>query len=851
MPASRRNFKGTLGERTLAITNSFQLSWSGQKVYHYHVVFSRTDPLPASKASANPNDDDTIPRVRRQELIMQLQNEIRPDIFSTTPGAFDGRNNLYSVRPYNFTSPHFEVPFNPPQGNRPPRLAKITIELVNDIDRRHIKGLLESNENDAGNEAALTLNMLNVFVQAQPRMQQGALYNARSFYIRGHNASNQKALPFELWQGYYQTVRPTFDKLIINIDFTVGVIIPERPLLDVFVNYSGRRDARDVLNANRDSPMFKSLRLFAKRLKFTINLPGHNTNRKQRPREIKDLVPDCGAYTFDKRGQEATVAQHFQQVHGMTIAPRTLGIKTKKGDVFPVTACRTTAQLYKGKNAPNVVSEAMRFMPQTPQERLAKIQSAWQHLKYAESSFMTQAGLTVDEQPLAIQERTLPRPNLIFNGNREERHKSPGVWDVMHKKFLEPAKFTNWTVVSFVPNASIEALGKFVDGLLREARERDLKPPHNISKHNPHSDVPRILAEEGKSAAAHLMLIILPDPAEDLRNAVKRFGDIEQGVPTQCVKWNHKREQDVMSGRGGINQYHNNLLLKINVRMGGTNFAPKKMWFQDKVTMVLGADVSHPGPGSGLPSISALVASVDRLYTRYIAETRVQDPREEMIEDLENMFEKILRSFYDRTKGHLPQQLIFYRDGVSEGEFNQVIQFEVPRLKAAVKKAPYPENKAPELIVVIVGKKHHVRFFPGDQSAQDKRGNDNLYPGFIVDRNIVHPIYPDFYLQSQAGLKGTSRPTHYTVLSQGSLSADQLQEFTFNLCHCYLRATRSVKIPAPVYYADLVCSRAKFHYSDNASMSGESSKSESFDLQWWQKNFSPIKERMAGSMYWI
>ncbi|KAM6489858.1 hypothetical protein JOM56_014670 [Amanita muscaria] len=34
MPASRRNFKGTLGERTLAITNSFQLSWSGQKVYH-------------------------------------------------------------------------------------------------------------------------------------------------------------------------------------------------------------------------------------------------------------------------------------------------------------------------------------------------------------------------------------------------------------------------------------------------------------------------------------------------------------------------------------------------------------------------------------------------------------------------------------------------------------------------------------------------------------------------------------------------------------------------------------------------------------------------------------------------
>ncbi|KAM6499268.1 hypothetical protein JOM56_004776 [Amanita muscaria] len=245
-------------------------------------------------------NDKTLPSsnmLRRQELMMQLQNEIRPDIFSTTPGAFDGRNNLYSVRPYNFTSAL-------QSSTRQPTTPAGQNNDLNDSDRWHIKGLLESNENDVGNEAALMLNMLNMFVPAQPRMQQGALYNARSFYIKAIMvSSNQKALPFELWQRYYQTVRPTFDKLIINIDFTVGVIIPERPLLDVFVSYSGHRDARDVLNANRDSPMFKSLRLFAKRLKFTINLPGHNTNRKQRPREIKDLVPDCDAYTFDKRGQ--------------------------------------------------------------------------------------------------------------------------------------------------------------------------------------------------------------------------------------------------------------------------------------------------------------------------------------------------------------------------------------------------------------------------------------------------------------------------------------------------------------------------------------------------------------------
>ena len=78
------------------------------------------------------------------------------------------------------------------------------------------------------------------------------------------------------------------------------------------------------------------------------------------------------------------------------------------------------------------------------------------------------------------------------------------------------------------------------------------------------------------------------------------------------------------------------------MRMGGINFVPGRDWFKVP-TMVLGADVSHPGPGSQQPSVSALVGSVDRWYTRYVAATRVQDPRLEMIEDMESMFEVIHR----------------------------------------------------------------------------------------------------------------------------------------------------------------------------------------------------------------
>ena len=52
----------------------------------------------------------------------------------------------------------------------------------------------------------------------------------------------------------------------------------------------------------------------------------------------------------------------------------------------------------------------------------------------------------------------------------------------------------------------------------------------------------------------------------------------------------------------------------------------------------MGADVIHPAPGSeGRPSFTALVGNVDSDTSKYIAATRVQESRREMIDDLENM----------------------------------------------------------------------------------------------------------------------------------------------------------------------------------------------------------------------
>ena len=56
-----------------------------------------------------------------------------------------------------------------------------------------------------------------------------------------------------------------------------------------------------------------------------------------------------------------------------------------------------------------------------------------------------------------------------------------------------------------------------------------------------------------------------------------------------------------------------------------------------------------------------------------------------------------------------------------------------------------------------------------------------------------------------------------------NFTADELQVLTYQLCHTYVRCTRSVSIPAPAYYAHLVAFRARYHLVDKDHDSGEGS----------------------------
>jgi len=230
--------------------------------------------------------------------------------------------------------------------------------------------------------------------------------------------------------------------------------------------------------------------------------------------------------------------------------------------------------------------------------------------------------------------------------------------------------------------------------------------------------------------------------------------------------------------------------------------------------MVIGADVSHAGAGSLFPSIAGLVGSLDRNFVKYVARCSPQPSRLERIQDIGPMLQGLFRAFYENSNKILPARIIFFRDGLSEGEFRVVAEAEIQEIKDAIKetwKLVSDKLPPPKLIYITAIKRHHIRLAP-EQPNQGDRKSGNVFPGTTTGDDFAQPGSDDFFLVSHRGLLGTSRPTHYNVLlNEDSISVDDLKSFSNALCYDFARATCAVSQVTPVYYAHLVCKRSRIH----------------------------------------
>lgn len=286
---------------------------------------------------------------------------------------------------------------------------------------------------------------------------------------------------------------------------------------------------------------------------------------------------------------------------------------------------------------------------------------------------------------------------------------------------------------------------------------------------------------------------------------VKQAAEIRCGILTQCIK------EATLTRKCTDVSTISNILLKVNAKLNGTNHRlsdTTKLPIQRRPHMVIGADVTHPSPEqTRIPSVVGVSFSYDAHSFRYRMCWRLQNPKQEMIQDLDEMLIEQLNLF-KASNNVLPECLFYYRDGVSEGQFQEVMRVELMAIYRGC--ARVQDQYKPKVVFVVVQKRHHTRFFPKVPNRADR--NNNVEPGTIVDTQITHPNETQFFLVSHASIQGVAKPTKYCLLrDDANMSINDLETFTYNLCHLFTRCNRTVSYPAPTYYAHLAAYRGRVY----------------------------------------
>ncbi|CAN1265709.1 Protein argonaute 1 [Linum perenne] len=828
--------KGTVGLRCVVKANHFFAELPDKDLHQYDVTIT----------------PEVTSRGVNRAVINQLVGLYRESHLAKRLPAYDGRKSLYTAGPLPFQSKEFRITLTDEDdgtgGQRREREFKVVIKFAARADLHHLGQFLQGRQADAPQEA---LQVLDIVLRELPNSRYSPV--GRSFYSPDLGRRQPLGDGLESWRGFYQSIRPTQMGLSLNIDMSSTAFIEPLKVID-FVTQLLNRDvsSRPLSDADRVK-IKKALR----GVKVEVTHRG-NMRRKYRISGLTSQATRELTFPVDERGTMKSVVEYFYETYGFTIQhtqwPCLQVGNQQRPNYLPMEVCKIVeGQRYSKRLNEKQITNLLKVTCQRPQERERDIIQTVQHNAYHSDPYAKEFGIKISERLASVEARILPAPLLKYHDTGREKDCLPqvGQWNMMNKKMVNGGTVNYWLCINFSRQVQDTVARGFCYELAQmchisgmQFNPEPVLPPVSARP----EQVERILKTRFHDAMMKLrplgkeldlLVVILPDNNGSLYGDLKRICETDLGLVSQCCLTKHVFKMS--------KQYLANVSLKINVKVGGRNtvlvdaLSRRIPLVSDRPTIIFGADVTHPHPGEdSSPSIAAVVASQDwPEITKYAGLVCAQAHRQELIQDLYKswndpvrgqvsggMIKELLISFR-RATGQKPERIIFYRDGVSEGQFYQVLLYELDAIRKAC--ASLEPNYQPPVTFVVVQKRHHTRLFANnhrDRNSVDRSGN--ILPGTVVDSKICHPTEFDFYLCSHAGIQGlvlfrqgTSRPAHYHVLwDENKFTADGLQSLTNNLCYTYARCTRSVSIVPPAYYAHLAAFRARFYMEPDTSDSG-------------------------------
>ncbi|KAH8239991.1 hypothetical protein KR032_010021, partial [Drosophila birchii] len=738
---------------------------------------------------------------RPKKFWRQAFEQFRVNQLNGAIAAYDGRASCYSVDKLNTKLNNGEVTVTDRFG----RSLRYTVEIKEtsdlEVDLNSLRNYMSERIFDKPMRAMQCLEV----VMAAP-CHNKAIRSGRSFYKMSLPGKRRELEDgYEALVGLYQAFM-LGDRPFLNVDISHKSFPMEMPVIE----YLERFVLKQKINQSTDLGQSRgTIETFLKGLNV-VYTPPKSFNAMPHCWKCGGLSRDpASRQTFEMENKVLTVADYFRSRKYMLQFPQLQCLQVgppQKNLMVPIELCHIEGgQALNRKDGVTQVSNMIKFAATSTNERKAKIMDLMKFFQHNMDPTISRFGIRIANEFIMVHTRTLVPPQVEYQGNKSCSVRN-GSWRMDNMRFLKPKpKPHRWAILYFDPprgrKMPYNQVADFEHKIFDHSKgvNVSLDKQAEIRAYRDERHLDQCFVD--LRGQCDLAFVIIPQVGVTY-STIKQKAELQHGILTQCIKqFTVERKLNP--------QTIGNILLKVNSKLNGLNHKLKDDPRQPmlKNAMFLGADVSHPSPDQReIPSVVGVAASHDPFGGAYNMQYRLQRSTLEEIEDMESITLEHLR-VYQKYNNEYPGYIIYYRDGVSDGQFPKIKNEEIKGIKAACRQV----GIRPKICCIIVVKRHHTRFFPMGEPTPFNKFN-NVSPGTVVDRTIVHPNEVQFFMVSHQSIQGTAKPTRYNVIENtGRLDIDLLQQLTFNLCHMFPRCTRSVSYPAPAYLAHLVAARGR-HY---------------------------------------
>ncbi|CAF3522455.1 unnamed protein product [Rotaria sordida] len=828
---------GTKGTLTEVFVNHFPVRVAPNlMLYQYDAIIEKTS------IRSQSTWDEVLSRDHRRRFVQQLANN---NAFDFTYWYDEGKC-FYSTT--NLSRRQFPIIYTLPLGHQD-NFRLCILKLSGQWSTSTITDYLCSPNSNVPSSAIRILETLLKQALLPITHCEGSL-----FYRDQSEPDIRLPDGFELRLGFFQALCLTQKGLTLNLQTTLTKFYPYMDILD-FLKDHLKKDIRKHGMTNND---YEKAKLVLNGCKITTKQS--NYTQIYQIRSFSD-IPERQVFDFTKEvnvnGQKTRSIIQYNLIdyygHEKNIQlqyPKLRCLQCyflhERHDPkhLPMEVCRILQWQECERESAHEQRNRQSLTIPTPDQRYRDIMSSLQSCDYRSPPTLPlckAVQLTVDDTEMKlIKARILPPP--IINNNHAEitmgRINLKG-------KFVDPYKLKSIAFVYFgpqpppLPPQRKILMEKFVESFNKMAKIFRLGPIQTIQKDTVYLSEKEQDREQNlnsiekcfrirKEQKCELVICIMDSHWNELRPSIKLNGTVKYGIVTQCLLYSKLEEQMdrfQRTQRGHpdriLDNMCENLLRKINFKMQGINtkvelpirttngIVASATSKTEDIWQFMGADVIHPVCRQDKPSIAAVVGSGDAVCSTSAVRICKQWPRNgkcaiEAIVELKQMVTELLE-YYREANSRLPNKIVFYRDGVDDGQFSRVLNFEIPQIKQAFQDV-YVKEPSPLLTFIVVKKRHHTRFFVLDHNNKTA----NIPPGLVVDTDVVHPGQFSFFLNSHKALQGTNRPALYHVLyDEIHFTADELQLLTYYLCFTDPRSSTSEAIPSLVHQADLAASNAR------------------------------------------